>query len=330
MSDITLKQLAAMVGTSPEKLFEQFLDAGVPIQSSEQLITNSEKTKLLEFLRRSYTKGQPGSQSTTVRAGTIGRQQVLASRVRSPEAAGVTASRPPITRADSKRRDETSADTLIRVRQELAEVRRAKRQAEVDLEVARVLEQLLSSDSTPPRSATRKNKLNFSSERRSALVEKFDRDIRKLKVRELDLASTAQYDAIPIVIDGSNLCYANHTDQIGLEAVRALVDELIARKFDVTVIFDQSTARRLDISNQHGAQMFDGRARALVADGKADEPILRQAALSDGYIISNDAFIELPELRDKLPKHRILNHRICNGSIDVVGLGVQIYYQPKM
>jgi len=56
MSDVTVKQLAGVLGITSEKLMEQLASAGIPAQSEEEAISNESKVKLLEFLRGSHGK----------------------------------------------------------------------------------------------------------------------------------------------------------------------------------------------------------------------------------------------------------------------------------
>jgi len=56
MSDITIRQLANMVGTPEDKLLAQLAEAGMQFEGPDQAISNSEKTKLLDFLRRNHGK----------------------------------------------------------------------------------------------------------------------------------------------------------------------------------------------------------------------------------------------------------------------------------
>jgi translation initiation factor IF-2 len=56
MSDVTVKQLADVLGISAEKLMEQLSSAGIPAKSEDDTISNESKVKLLEFLRGSHGK----------------------------------------------------------------------------------------------------------------------------------------------------------------------------------------------------------------------------------------------------------------------------------
>ncbi len=59
MAEVTVKQLAQVVGTPIEKLLVQLGDAGIPKVSENDMISDSEKLTLLTFLRES--RGQAGA-----------------------------------------------------------------------------------------------------------------------------------------------------------------------------------------------------------------------------------------------------------------------------
>lgn len=56
MSDVTVKQLAEVLGISVEKLMEQLKSADIPAKSETDTIDNDSKVKLLEFLRGAHGK----------------------------------------------------------------------------------------------------------------------------------------------------------------------------------------------------------------------------------------------------------------------------------
>ncbi|MCF6300886.1 MAG: translation initiation factor IF-2 N-terminal domain-containing protein, partial [Proteobacteria bacterium] len=58
MSDVTVKQLASVLGISSDKLMEQLDSAGIKAQSEDDSISNESKVKLLEFLRGSHGKSK--------------------------------------------------------------------------------------------------------------------------------------------------------------------------------------------------------------------------------------------------------------------------------
>jgi translation initiation factor IF-2 len=58
MSDVTIKQLAQVLGMPIDKLLTQLGEAGMKFSDSEQVISSTEKVKLLGFLRRTHGKGE--------------------------------------------------------------------------------------------------------------------------------------------------------------------------------------------------------------------------------------------------------------------------------
>jgi translation initiation factor IF-2 len=58
MSDVTIKQLAGVLGMSVDKLLTQLDGAGMKFSSPEQVVSSTEKVKLLGFLRRTHGKGE--------------------------------------------------------------------------------------------------------------------------------------------------------------------------------------------------------------------------------------------------------------------------------
>src|ERR1700754_3667203 len=58
MSDVTIKQLAQVLGMPVYKLLGQLGDAGMKFSDEGQVISSTEKVKLLGFLRRTHGKGE--------------------------------------------------------------------------------------------------------------------------------------------------------------------------------------------------------------------------------------------------------------------------------
>lgn len=56
MSNVTVKELAEMVGTPVERLLGQLTDAGIKVDSQNETISDEEKGELLDFLRKSHGK----------------------------------------------------------------------------------------------------------------------------------------------------------------------------------------------------------------------------------------------------------------------------------
>ena len=77
MSDVTIKQLATVLGTPIDKLFTQLGEAGMKFSDPEQVISSTEKVKLLGFLRRTHGKqAAPVEESSSPRQITLKRRTV--------------------------------------------------------------------------------------------------------------------------------------------------------------------------------------------------------------------------------------------------------------
>ena len=76
MSDVTIKQLAVVLGTPVDKLLAQLAEAGMNFSDPEQSISSTEKVKLLGFLRRNHGKGEPANEDSAPRQVTLKRRTV--------------------------------------------------------------------------------------------------------------------------------------------------------------------------------------------------------------------------------------------------------------
>ena len=54
MADVTVQQLAEVVGAPLERLLKQMSDAGLPHSKGEQPVSDAEKAALLSHLRSSH------------------------------------------------------------------------------------------------------------------------------------------------------------------------------------------------------------------------------------------------------------------------------------
>ncbi len=86
MSDVTIKQLAQVLGTPVDKLLTQLDEAGMKFSDQEQAISSAEKMKLLGFLRRTHGKGEAAAEAAdaaprqiTLRRRTVGELKVAGS-----------------------------------------------------------------------------------------------------------------------------------------------------------------------------------------------------------------------------------------------------------
>ncbi|GMV31200.1 MAG: hypothetical protein AMXMBFR59_33250 [Rhodanobacteraceae bacterium] len=90
MSDVTIKQLAQVLGTPVEKLLSQLAEAGMKFTSADQVISSTEKVKLLGFLRRTHGKAEPVGDDTAPRQITLKRKTVSEITVNQGAARGKT------------------------------------------------------------------------------------------------------------------------------------------------------------------------------------------------------------------------------------------------
>ncbi len=85
MSEVTVAQLAKVVGIPADRLMEQLADAGIQAKNPEDTITDDEKSKLLQHLRESHgkkkTAGIAAPSKVTLRRKTV-------SELRQPVATG--------------------------------------------------------------------------------------------------------------------------------------------------------------------------------------------------------------------------------------------------
>ncbi len=76
MSETTVRSLANLVGTPVEKLLEQLAEAGMSFDGPDQVVTSTEKVKLLGFLRRQHGKSEAPSLESAPRKITLSRRKV--------------------------------------------------------------------------------------------------------------------------------------------------------------------------------------------------------------------------------------------------------------
>jgi translation initiation factor IF-2 len=75
MSDLTVRQLAEVVGIPLERLLSQLTEAGLQKSGEDELLTDAEKLKFLTFLRQSHGKAQ-GEDLTNPKRVTLQRRTV--------------------------------------------------------------------------------------------------------------------------------------------------------------------------------------------------------------------------------------------------------------
>ena len=76
MSEVTVRSLAKLVGTPVDRLLEQLAEAGMSFNSPDQVVTPTEKMKLLGFLRRAQGKADPATDAAAPRQITLKRRKI--------------------------------------------------------------------------------------------------------------------------------------------------------------------------------------------------------------------------------------------------------------
>jgi translation initiation factor IF-2 len=76
MSEVTVGSLAKVLGMPPEKLLEQLAGAGMVFSGPEQVVSSTEKMKLLGFLRRTHGKDEKPAEAAAPKQITLKRRKV--------------------------------------------------------------------------------------------------------------------------------------------------------------------------------------------------------------------------------------------------------------
>ena len=76
MSEVTVRQLATVLAMPVEKLLEQLSEAGMSFDGPDQVVTSTEKVKLLGFLRRTHGKAEKPVEEAAPKQITLKRRKV--------------------------------------------------------------------------------------------------------------------------------------------------------------------------------------------------------------------------------------------------------------
>jgi translation initiation factor IF-2 len=90
MSDVTVRQLAQVLGMTVDKLLAQLSEAGMKFNGPDQVVTSTEKVKLLGFLRRTHGKKEETVEAAAPKQITLKRKHVGELTVSSGAAKGKT------------------------------------------------------------------------------------------------------------------------------------------------------------------------------------------------------------------------------------------------
>ena len=90
MSDVTIKQLAGVLGMGVDKLLVQLAEAGMTFSNPDQVVSSTQKVKLLGFLRRTHGKDKETAEDNAPRQITLKRKTVSELTVNQGAARGKT------------------------------------------------------------------------------------------------------------------------------------------------------------------------------------------------------------------------------------------------
>ena len=76
MSEVTVGSLAKVLGMPSEKLLEQLAGAGMAFSGPDQVVSSTEKMKLLGFLRRTHGKEEKPAEAAAPKQITLKRRKV--------------------------------------------------------------------------------------------------------------------------------------------------------------------------------------------------------------------------------------------------------------
>jgi translation initiation factor IF-2 len=76
MSEVTVRQLAGVLAMPVDKLLEQLGEAGMKFSGPDQVVTSTEKVKLLGFLRRTHGKAEKPAEDAAPKQITLNRRKV--------------------------------------------------------------------------------------------------------------------------------------------------------------------------------------------------------------------------------------------------------------
>jgi translation initiation factor IF-2 len=72
MSDVTVQQLAESVGAPVDRLLKQMQEAGLPHESPDAAVSEEQKQRLLDYLKRSHGSDDAGPKKITLKRKTVG------------------------------------------------------------------------------------------------------------------------------------------------------------------------------------------------------------------------------------------------------------------
>ncbi|MEN8166716.1 MAG: translation initiation factor IF-2 [Pseudomonadota bacterium] len=208
MSEVTVSQLAKVVGIPADRLMDQLADAGIQAKDPDDTITDEEKTKLLNHLRQSHGKQQTASAAAPKKV-TLRRKTV--SELRQPTASGrstlsrSSSSTPAKTVSVEVRKKRTYVKRAAVVRDEsqikeaeearLALVEQARQQAVIEAEAeARILAERVKreAEEASVREAEEQTRLKVEEEAKRLAEEEAEQKAKEAQAQQEKLAKQEQ------------------------------------------------------------------------------------------------------------------------------------------
>jgi translation initiation factor IF-2 len=139
MAEVTVKQLADVVGTPVERLLEQTKEAGLKVDGPDALISDQDKLQLLDYLRNQHGKSSVGSSEDKSRKITLKSKSVSELRASGGASRGRTVAievrkKRTITKPSEVVEEETKAEEAVKPKEleELEQLRADQARREME------------------------------------------------------------------------------------------------------------------------------------------------------------------------------------------------------
>ena len=162
----------------------------------------------------------------------------------------------------------------------------------------------------------------------SGQVRRIKADLQKIERRLKDCLRISDLRIERVVIDGNNACYRGG-EFIRLLAVTRIVDAL-SKNFTVTVVFDASIRRLLDMDDSMIRSVIGDAAQTFVAPSKtaADRFALEIAEENaETFVLSNDRFSEFADFA-AVANNRLIRFLISGEHVSIPDLDQVIPIPP--
>ncbi|ODU93055.1 MAG: hypothetical protein ABT18_09835 [Rhodanobacter sp. SCN 66-43] len=327
MGDMTIKQLALMLGTPVDVLVPQLTEAGVVFEGISDTIDREGKLKLLDYLRQRFAR-QKEPRKASVEPVTLKRRKVVE--------VPVPVQKPVALAGDNM------IDVLKRVADATGPMRKAIHATEAEKEELERKLALANEYSCRLLEATTKlqrarihaecgQEEILGDEKPGRVIAHCKRKLEdverilKSQRRELQVrASEAARQIRHVMVDASNLCF-QRGKIIGIEPLADLLEKLKRKGIPATPCFDSNTLVRIHLTKRalvsklkpHLSEGVD----LIVSDREADEYVLLSEQPGT-YFISRDRYINHNDLKQKIPAAKFLECRLVNGIFVVPGLRI--------